>query len=528
MPSPQSWSRSTKTNFSNLSEINALLSGKHWESSKISYSFPEVNSTWSTNLSAGYGPSYSNNEPWHSDFQPLQDTDRTHFISALQQWENVANIDYVEIKETSNSVGDIRAAYTGNETLVRVQAWSYEPANAAYAGDIWFNNNGSSSTEYWRPGSYEFMTVVHELGHAVGLKHPFESSGISTTRLPTSLDSRSYTIMSYSAQPGAKDTYFSYEPTSLMMLDIAAIQHIYGANYEYNSGNDIYQYSDETPYHQTIWDGGGTDAIQYDGNLESILDLRQEHGSRIGQAVYIEGATSQVQQTAENIWIARGVDIENASGGKNNDQLIGNKLGNYLQGHAGDDNITGGGGNDTINGGAGLDKAHYSLAYENYTIIPDEEGYITQANAGTDGVDIIREVERIVFTDTKLALDINGHAGEVSKILGAVFGSDAVEDKQLVGIGLQRLDSSTSYTELIQQALNAKLGKGFSDQAEIQLLYQNILSTQPSQDELNYWSNTLNNGQFTQTSLAIMAANLDLNMQNINLIGLSQTGLEYL
>jgi len=203
-------------------------------------------------------------------------------------------------------------------------------------------------------------------------------------------------------------------------------------------------------------------------------------------------------------------------------------LGNYLQGHAGDDNITGGGGNDTIDGGTGLDTAHYSFAYDNYSIIPNVEGYKIQANTGTDGVDIIREVERVVFTDTKLALDINGHAGEVSKILGAVFGAEALADKQLVGIGLQRLDSSASYTELIQQALNTKLGAGFSDQAEIQLLYQNILSTQPSQDELNYWSNTLNNGQFTQTSLAVMAANLDLNTQNINLIGLSQTGLEFL
>lgn len=537
MPSPQSWSRVTQSSFSASSDVNALLSGAHWANSKIAYSFPEANSTWSTSHFLGYGPSFSNAEPWHTDYQPLLESDREHFKNALQKWANVANIDFTEIKETAHNVGDIRAAYTGNDHSINAQAWAYLPANSASAGDIWFNNNGSSSSEYWEPGSYEFMTVMHELGHALGLKHPFEASNDNATILPADVDGRSYTIMSYSAKAGFRDTFFSLEPTTLMMLDIAAIQHLYGANMAHNAGDTVYQFSDEEPYHQTIWDGGGIDTIHYTGSREAIIDLQQEHGSKIGQTIYISPTFRQAREPVENIWIARNADIENATGGQNNDQLIGNALNNILQGHAGDDNITGdagndsitgGAGNDSINGGAGVDTAYYSLTHQNYTITSNAGGHLIQANSGEEGVDTIREVERIAFTDTKLALDFDGHAGEVSKIIGVIFGAQTLTDKQLIGIGLQRLDEGTSYAALMQQALESRLGTGFTDQAEIQLLYQNILGTQPSQDELNYWTNSLNTSQYTQTSLAVMAADLDLNAQNIDLVGLSQTGLAFI
>lgn len=528
MPSPQFWSQSTQTRLSNSPEVNALLSGKRWKNSEISYSFPETDSVWSTSFSLGYGPNNGNGEPWHTDFQPLQDTDRAYFNNAVQQWGNVAHIDFIEIKETADSVGDIRAAYTSNENLTNTQAWAYEPADTAYAGDIWFNNNGSSSTEFWTPGSYEFMTVMHELGHAIGLKHPFEASDTNSTTLPASLDSRSYTIMSYSAHAGLNDTFFSYEPTSLMMLDISAIQYIYGANYEYNAGNDVYQYTDATPYHHTIWDGGGVDTIQYDGNQKSIIDLRSGYGSKIGIDVYLESSTNQEPQTVNNIWIAQGVAIENATGGQNDDQLIGNELDNTLNGQAGNDIVMGGAGHDVIDGGAGLDTAIYTDSFSLYTITRAANTLKIQSKSDTDGTDTVSNLERVQFSDAKLALDLDGHAGQVSKILGAVFSAESVTDKNLVGIGLQYLDSGTSYTDLTQKALDARLGAGFSDQAEIQLLFQNLLGIEPNQDEVNYWTEMINTGHFTQASLATMAADLDLNAQNINLVGLSQTGIEFL
>lgn len=80
---------------------------------------------------------------------------------------------------------------------------------------------------------------------------------------------------------------------------------------------------------------------------------------------------------------------------------------------------------------------------------------------------------------------------------------------------------------MMQLALNAKLGDGFSTTDEVTLLYQNLLGTQVSASDLSYWTSTVNSGQFTQASLAVMAADTALNVVNINLVGLAQTGIEY-
>ena len=80
----------------------------------------------------------------------------------------------------------------------------------------------------------------------------------------------------------------------------------------------------------------------------------------------------------------------------------------------------------------------------------------------------------------------------------------------------------------MQLALNEKLGTGFSDVDEVNLLYSNLVGSLPDVDTLNFWTERLNDGEFTQNSLAIMAIDLDINASNIDLIGLSQTGIEFL
>ncbi len=510
MPSPTSWSNTTRVNLTGIQTIDALLSGRRWENPTLTYSFPEVDSFWSTSATRGYGPSNGGEEPWHPGYEPLYSTDRTSFHAALQQWANIANLQFFQLTETPTNVGDIRAAYTSSYILDNVQAWSYEPNDAAYAGDIWFDSNGTSVTEFWSPGSYEFLTVMHELGHALGLKHPFEGSGSVPTVLPTSLNTRSYTVMSYSANPGDSNTSFSFEPTSLMLLDIATIQHIYGANYNYHAGDDVYLYSDLSTYHHTIWDGGGLDTIQYTGNHDAIIDLQQGHGSRIGIPVNIESTTGTLLQSVNNIWIAYGANIENAMGGQGNDTLIGNDQ------------------NNALNGGAGVDTAHYADKRSNYSVTKEANTFVVKANIGKGDTDIIINLERLQFADTRLAIDLNGNAGISSKVLGAIFGAESLSNKEFVGTGLQLLDGGMSYQELAQLALNTKLGTDFSIDAEINLLYQNLVDSLPNTEDLNHWTETITSGKLTSASLAVMAADSDLNTNNIDLIGLSQTGIEFL
>ena len=352
MPSPTSWSSTTYVSLSYIQEIDALLGGTRWASSTITYSFPGYGSMWSTSTTTGYGPSSGSGEPWSTSFAPLSTPgsgdDQIYFAAALQKWANVANLQFTQVADTSTNVGDIRAAYT--PLSGGFQAYAYLPGDSSVAGDVWFNSNGTSATDYWTLGSRANFAVLHELGHALGLKHPFYEADFISTILPSSLDTQSYTIMSYSAQAGdiAHTTNFSFYPTTPMILDIQAIQYVYGANNSYHTGDDTYSFSDATTYHETIWDAGGTDTIQYTGYWNSAIDLRSGYGSQIGWYVYVQDAYGANLYAVNNVWIAYGVTIENAIGGSGNDILTGNDANNSLNGSLGNDTLTGAGGNDVF------------------------------------------------------------------------------------------------------------------------------------------------------------------------------------
>ena len=108
------------------------------------------------------------------------------------------------------------------------------------------------------------------------------------------------------------------------------------------------------------------------------------------------------------------------------------------------------------------------------------------------------------------------------------FGPSSVANQTIAGIGLALLDSGVSYPDLMMAALTAKLGGQFSNADEVNLLYQNLFGHGPTPAESTFWSDAIDSGQFSQASLAVAAAQLDLNASNIDLVGLTQTGLAYL
>jgi serralysin len=350
------------------SNIDSLLCGTRWSSTSITYSFPNYSSYWSTNSTYGYGPSYGSGEPWTGGYAGLASSDISAVKSAMTAWSNVSTLTFTQVSDNVSTVGDLRLAYA---TLDHdAQAWAYTPSYGPAAGDIWFNSDSSSYDYTWTAGSYEYLTAIHEIGHALGLKHPFEALDNNSTIISSSLDSRSYTIMSYSAAAGNTSTYFNYEPTTPMVLDVAAIQMIYGANTSYNSGNTNYTFSGSSYYHQTIWDAGGTDTIVYTGSSGGVIDLREgtDAGSRLGQTIYVEDSSYNVLYAVNNIWIAYDTVIENATGGSGNDSITGNDANNILDGSAGNDTLIGGAGNDTY-------------------IVDNVGDVVTEAaNAGTDAV----------------------------------------------------------------------------------------------------------------------------------------------
>lgn len=198
---------------------------------------------------------------------------------------------------------------------------------------------------------------------------------------------------------------------------------------------------------------------------------------------------------------------------------------NIISGTSVNDALNTTSGDDQIDGAAGIDTVTYNSTRSIYAITKTLTGFTV--SGGNDGADILTNIERLKFSDANIALDLDGNAGLTAKILGIVFGAAYMSNKQYVGIGLTLLDGGMSYSDIMQAALNAKLGAGFSNEAEVNLLYHNLIGVLPSAADLNYWTETLSSGQFTQSSLAQMAAEFSLNATNINLIGLQQTGIEY-
>lgn len=372
--------------------INALLTNVKWGNSGIGtsatvyYSFPDSNDdqVWSSFYRLNPSSEINNN------FTPLTDTQKDAATTAFNQWAVYADINFVEVPEESSSgVGDIRIANSG-ALGTYTYAYAYLPAyNNPVGGDIWFNTTQPiASGDDYSLGSNGFQTMMHEIGHALGLDHPFEGDAT----LSAAFDTYQYSIMSYSDIAYRYDQGNStFYPTTPMLLDVLAIQYLYGANMSYNTGDNTYYYSDAHAY-ETIWDAGGTDTIDYSGSLDSVINLNAGQFSSIGPSVKAHrGITDSTQQ--DNIAIAYNVTIENAIGGTGNDTIHGNSESNYIDGGLGEDTFV-----------TSLNRSEVTLVQEK------SSGEIVLYS--TSESDTLVNIETIQFSDslssvTDLLLDFN-------------------------------------------------------------------------------------------------------------------------
>ena len=407
----------------NNAEIDGLLAGSKW-SGTISYSFPALSSTYSNPYYGGNG------EPTTSGFSaaPVQMQAAINYAIGLIQSYTNASIAYNGVASADIMIAQSPAA---NPT-----SYAYYPGNYASGGDIWFGTQYDYTQA--QLGNYYFTTALHELGHAFGLKHSQETGGVANVAVPTAHDDSEYTVMSYRSYVGGPLTGYTNEaygyPQTYMANDILALQTLYGADYNTQSGNTVYTWSPTTGQefingvgqpapgggaggsanriYETVWDGNGVDTYDlsnYTTNLTINLNPGASSVFSTAQLAYL-GNGHYASGNVYNAYLYNGDArsyIDNATGGSGNDTIIGNAIANVLKGGAGNDIITGGGGNDTIDGGPGTDTAVYSGNRANYAVsynTTTQTFTIADQRAGSpDGTDTVTNVEVFQFADGTLS-----------------------------------------------------------------------------------------------------------------------------
>lgn len=220
------------------------------------------------------------------------------------------------------------------------------------------------------------------------------------------------------------------------------------------------------------------------------------------------------------------VSIEGVVGSVFGDTLTGSTANNLLDGADGNDRFFASAGDDVLLGGLGLDRADYPLARSAYTLrVTTGEYPFALEKPDAAGSDSLRHIERLHFSDRALALDMDAAAGQVAKLLGAVFGRAAVGNREYVGIGLKFADGGMGYEALGALAVAAA---GKSAPADVvALLWTNVVGSAPSAEQAAPYVAMLNGGT-SIGALAVLAADTALNIANIDLVGLAQTGLDFL
>lgn len=206
-----------------------------------------------------------------------------------------------------------------------------------------------------------------------------------------------------------------------------------------------------------------------------------------------------------------------------------------IYGTAENDTISPLGGFDLVDGGAGIDTVVVVANRAQFTLTRDGNiTYVDTISAASGGGDQlrVRNVERLAFTDTKVALDLSPtqSAGQAALLIGAVMGRNTVfNNKELMGAGIALFDQGLSMLDLSAAVMRLPiwndLAGGNSNTQIANYLLTVVNGHAPSTAELDTAVAALTHN--SQGDFLAQLASSSVNMAQVDLVGLAKQGLVF-
>ena len=196
-----------------------------------------------------------------------------------------------------------------------------------------------------------------------------------------------------------------------------------------------------------------------------------------------------------------------------NDNLIGGSL--FVEGTFRNDHFFGETTNLVIDGLAGIDRVTYVNPSSQYVAFRTGNGLIAVTNAANDNTgDILKNIERVQFTDRTIAFDVapSENAGSLYMLYKAAFNRDP--DPTGMGYWLAQVDNGKDLvTDIAAGFVRAKeftdkYGTGSNHAFYVDQLYLNVLDRVGELEGVTYWNTELNSGKRSKAEVLVQFATL--------------------
>ena len=273
-----------------------------------------------------------------------------------------------------------------------------------------------------------------------------------------------------------------------------------------------------TPDDDTIYPGGGWDVVDGGGGFDTVVIIGRSSQFKLvfdSGVTYIDalsGASAMTERAQLN-------NVEQVQFLDKTVSLVVN------------DTIKGQPGTDFFDGGLGIDTVVYNGPQERYSITKSGNRYVVSEPTGSDDTDYLSNLERIQFSNGKVALDLGGNAGQAARLIGALLGPSFIKDKALAGVVLGLIDQDYSIESIANLGLNTSFYLALAGSTKhedfVNHVFRNVVGRPPEAIEQKTYVDMLNAGT-SQAALAVMAAGTEFTASQIGLTGLTSHGWDFI